>query len=289
MTAPAVSPPRSPSQPLRARGREWGVLPVLGVALPRRQAVHVWERNRDVYFRLWKTELVPPLLEPIMMFFAVGLGLGTYVQLTGNVEYIHFLGPGVMAAFTMFASLFEALWGAYFRLNTHGTYQAILTTPTRPEEITTGEMLWAASRGAINAAGILAVMVVLTPIYHLVNSPLALLTVPLAFGQGFLFAGAAQAYLSQARSVSQLNYFFSLFALPMFWFSGGFFPLDNVPTWASIGVWFTPLHHTVELNRALIDGQLDWASLGHLVWLIVVTLPLFWLALWTMRRRIVVG
>lgn len=284
----AIDTAPAPSTVAPRRTREWGVLPLLGVALPGRHSLRVWQRNRDVFFQLWKAELVPPLLEPIIMFLALGLGLGTYVQLSGNVEYIQYLGPGVMAMFAMFASVFEALWGAYFRLDRHGTYQAILATPTRPEEITTGEVLWAASRGTINATLILIVMVALSPVYHLVSSPLALLTIPLAFGTGIIFASCGQAYISKAHSVSQLTYFFSLFILPMFWFSGGFFPLDGLPAWATTAAWFTPLYHAVELNRQLISGHLQWSAAGHIAWLVLVAFPLFWLALRLMRKRVIV-
>ncbi|HJP40107.1 MAG TPA: ABC transporter permease [Dehalococcoidia bacterium] len=268
-------------------GRRWGVIPFLGVAIPGRRSYRVWQRNRDVFFQLWKAELLPPVFEPVMMFLALGLGLGTYVELTGDDEYIQFLGPGVLAMFAMFAAVFEALWGAYFRLDQHGTYDAILATPARPEEIVAGEILWAASRGAINATLILLVMIVLTPFYDLVESPLAILALPVAFLTGVVFGSFGQAYVSIARSVSQLTYFFSLFILPMFWFSGGFFPLDGLPTWASTLAWFTPLYHGVELNRGFISGDLDSGHLGHFAWLVIVTPPAVWLALRTMRRRII--
>ena len=32
------------------------------------RAWRVWQRNRDVYFVTWKTNLVPPLMEPIHPF-----------------------------------------------------------------------------------------------------------------------------------------------------------------------------------------------------------------------------
>ncbi|MEX2229368.1 MAG: ABC transporter permease [Dehalococcoidia bacterium] len=282
-------PPPGPRTPVTGstRRREWGVVPGLGVAIPGRQSFTVWQRNCDVFLQLWKAEFIPPLLEPLIMFAALGLGLGTYVQLTGDVEYMEFLGPGVIAMFSMFAAVFEGLWGAYFRLDKHGTYEAILATPTRPEEITAGEILWAASRGAINAAMILLVMFALTPVFGLVSSPLAILAVPVAFLAGVSFGALGQAYVSQARSVSQLTYFFSLLVMPMFWFSGGFFPLDEFPAWASTAAWFTPLYHAVELNRALVTGNIGWGDMEHLAWLVLVMPPLVWLALWTMRRRIV--
>lgn len=271
----------------RIRTSEWGVVPALGIAIPGRRSLRVWQRNRDVFFQLWKAELLPPTLEPIIMFLALGLGLGTYVQLGGETEYIQFLGPGVLAMFAMFASIFESLWGAYFRLDQHGTYAGILATPARPEEIVAGEILWAASRGALNATLILAVMLALTPAFGLVESPLAVLAIPVSFVVGLLFGSMGQAYVSQARSVSQLNYFFSLLILPMFWFSGGFFPLDDLPGWASTAAWFTPLYHAVELNRGVISGSLGWSLLAHVAWLLVVLPPVAWLALRMMRGRII--
>ncbi|MQA00647.1 MAG: ABC transporter permease [Dehalococcoidia bacterium] len=281
-TPTTEAPPEPPSG--RRRG---GVLPWLGVAVPGRRTYRVWQRNRDVFFQLWRAELMPPLVEPVIMFVALGLGLGTYVELTGDTEYIQYLGPGVLAMFPMFASVFESLFGAYFRMDQHGTYAAILSTPARPEEIIAGDAAWAATRGAINAALILVVMVALTPVYGLIESPLALLTIPAAFVLGAVLGSLGLAYTSQARSISQLTYFFSLFVLPMFWFSGGFFPLESLPGWATAVAWFTPLLHAVELNRGLVTGDIGWAHLGHLAWLVAVFFPAFWLALWTMRRRLV--
>jgi len=134
---------------------------------------------------------------------------------------------------------------------------------------------------------IFVVMLAMTPAYGLVRSPLAVLTIPATFGMGMLFAGMGLSYISRARSVSQLNYFFSLVIFPMFWFSGGFFPLDGLPGWAGTAAWFTPLFHAVELNRDLLTGDAGWATLGHAAWLAVVAVPSCWAGLWFLRRRLV--
>jgi lipooligosaccharide transport system permease protein len=269
------------------RRRPAGRMPVLGVAMPGKRAFRVWQRNLDVFLQLWKTELIWPLVEPVIMFLALGLGLGTYVQLTGDTDYIRFLGPGVLAMFPMWAASFEGLWGAYFRMDRHGTYDAILATPVRVEEIFAGEVMWAGTRGVISAVLILVVMLVLTPFYGLLQSPLALFTVVSAFLNGAVFAGLGLAFTSRARAISQLNYFVSLLLLPMFWFSGGFFPLDRLPDWAQTLAWFMPLYHAVELNRGLVSGDVGLAHLGHVVWLAVVAIPTTWLALFAMRDRLV--
>lgn len=270
-----------------ADARRNGVLPGLGVAMPGRRTYRVWQRNRDVFFQLWRAELFPPLLEPIIMFLALGLGLGTYVELTGDTEYIQFLAPGVLVIFPMFAATFESLWGAYWRLDRQGTYAAILATPARPEEIVAGDIMWAATRMLINSALILVVMAALTPAWDLIESPLVLLTLPANLLAGVLFSSFGLAYTSKAQSISQLSYFFSLFILPQFWFSGGFFPLDDLPGWAEVLAWITPIFHAVELNRAMLTGDPELVDLLHFAWILVLTIPAFWFALWSMRRRLV--
>ena len=274
---------------LRARpGRgAWGALPFLGVAVPGRHSWRVWQRNRDVFFQLWRVNLVPPIIEPVVMILAMGLGLGAFVELSGDREYIVFLAPGVLAVFPMFAGMGETLWGAFWRMEQQGTYAAILATPARPEDIITGDLLWAATRTLISAVSILIVLALFTPAYGLIQSPLAIFVLPTSILMGLLFGNLGLAYTSYITSIHQLMYFFTLVITPMFWFSGVFFPLDSLPGWVQVLAWFIPMSHVVDLFRGLVSGDMAWAHLGDLAWLLVVTALTFWLALWTMRRRLV--
>ena len=67
---------------------------VLGVSY---RSYRVWQRNRDVVFKLWIAELAPPVLGPIMVITALGLGLGGFVELDSDQKYIEFLTPGLLA------------------------------------------------------------------------------------------------------------------------------------------------------------------------------------------------
>ena len=53
-------------------------LPGLSIRLPdvSYRAYRVWQRNRDVYLRLWKAEAIWPLAEPLITLLALGIGLG---------------------------------------------------------------------------------------------------------------------------------------------------------------------------------------------------------------------
>jgi lipooligosaccharide transport system permease protein len=242
-----------------------------------------------VFFRLWKAEILPPTIEPIVTLLGLGLGLGGYVALGGDVSYVQFLAPGMLMVFPMFAAMFEALFGSYFRMDQHGTYRAIQATPVRPEEIVLGDITWAATRMAFSTVLVMGVLLALTPWLGFVTSPLVILTIPISFLAGLVIAGVSIAFTSIARSISQLSYFFSIYVLPMFWLSGAFFPTDDLPDWASISAGFFPLYHAVALSRGLTTGDLHAGLLGNLAFLLAVLLPSLWLGIWAMRRRIVQG
>ncbi len=282
----ATPPVESPSTHARPSG---GVVPWLGIAVPGRRFYRVWQRNRDVFFRLWRAEVLPPTIEPFVTLLGLGLGLGGYVSLGGDLEYVQFLAPGMLMVFPMFAAMFEALFGSYFRMDQHGTYAAIYATPLRPEEIVLGDIVWAATRMAMNTGLVILILLALSPWMDLIQSPWVVMTIPLGFLAGLMMSGLAIAFTSIARSLSQLSYFFSLFVLPMFWFSGGFFPTDQLPDWAAKMSAVFPLYHAVAVSRALTTGAFEWGILGNLVWLLVATPPALWLGIWAMRRRIISG
>ncbi|MDA0815159.1 MAG: ABC transporter permease [Chloroflexi bacterium] len=275
--------------PVTSTVRSGGVVRWLGIAVPGRAFIPVWQRNRDVFFRLWRAEVLPPTIEPLVTLLGLGLGLGGYVSLGGDRSYVQFLAPGMLMVFPMFAAMFEALFGSYFRMDQHGTYRAIQATPVRPEEIVLGDIMWAGTRMAFSTVLVMGVLLALTPWLGFITSPLVVLTIPISFLTGLVIAGVSIAFTSIARSISQLSYFFSIYVLPMFWLSGAFFPTDDLPDWAVIAAGFFPLYHAVELSRALTSGTLEWSHLGHLGILLAFLVPSLWLGIWAMRRRIVRG
>jgi lipooligosaccharide transport system permease protein len=217
----------------------------------------------------------------------MGLALGEFVDLRTDVDYIVFVAPGVMAMFAMFGGIADSLWGAFMRMEQQGAYSAILATPARAEDIAAGEILWGATRSAMTVVVVLIVLAVLSIPWGLIQSPLVILTIPVAFLMGLLFAAISIAYVGYTHSVHELMYFFTIIFNPMFWFSGAFFPLDQLPDWAGVLGWFNPLAHVVDLFRGLTLGEVGWAHAGDVLWLIVVTVPMCWLATWSLRRRLI--
>ncbi len=251
------------------------------------RSYRVWQRNRDVVFRLWFAELVPPILGPIIVITALGLGLGVFVELEGNERYLEFLIPGLLALFPMLWAMFDCGWGAYGRMNMQGIYDAVITTPLNVEDVIAGEIFWGASRGTFQAVHILVAALLFTPTHSLIDSPLAVLVIPVAFLAGVLFGARAMCFTSVAPSMSSYNFLWAFIISPMFWFGGAFYPLERLPDGLEIVAHFIPLTHVVEINRGLIEGELQWSHLGNLAVLLAFAAAFFALALWSMRRRLI--
>ncbi len=257
---------------------------VLGVSY---RSYRVWQRNRDVVFRLWFAELVPPILGPIIVITALGLGLGVFVELEGDERYIEFLTPGLLALFPMLWAMFDCGWGAYGRMNMQGIYDAVIATPLNVEDVIAGEIFWGASRGTFQAMHILIAALFFTPAYGLIDSPLAVLVIPVSFLAGVLFGAMAMCFTSVAPSMSAYNFLWAFIISPMFWFGGAFYPLERLPDGLQVLAQFIPLTHVVEINRGLIEGQLHWSHLGNLAAVLAIAAAFFALALWSMRRRLI--
>ena len=141
--------------------------------------------------------------------------------------------------------------------------------------------------GATRALISATYMLVIITAFGTVDSPLAILILPLAVLPGIMFAAIALSSTSIARSISSLNYFFAVFITPQFWLGGVFFPLDRLPEWAQRVAWFIPVTHVVNVYRGLTSGDVRWSHLGDVAWMVVVTAIFYFVAVLSMRRRLV--
>jgi lipooligosaccharide transport system permease protein len=245
-------------------------------------ALRVWQRNRDVFLNIWKSEAIWPFVEPLLTIVVLGFGAGQFIDLRNYDSYIEFIGPAIIAVYAMWMASAEACWGAYFRMD-QGVHSAIISSPASVDDVSSGEVMWASTRALISVCGNFAVCLV----FGVFTSAAAILIIPLAVLPGFMFGTMSLAYASLARSVSSLNYYFAVFITPQFWLAGVFFPVNEMPGWMQVLAWFMPAFHVVELYRALASGDLQWTNLANLAWIMVVTAIFYALAITLMRRRLV--
>ena len=244
--------------------------------------IRVWQRNRDVFFRLWRSEAPGSIAEPIIILLAMGIGLGAYVGLIDGQKYIEFIAPGIIVSYAMFSATFECTYGSYVRMEFEKIYDAIIATPLNVDDVTVGEIFWGATRSLMTGTLILAIAAA----FQLVHSPWALFIPLLVFLEGIMFASIAILFTSIVPSINSFNYYFTLFITPMFFFSGVFFPLSSFPKIVQTLSWIIPLTPVVHLSRALINGEFQLQLLWALTLIIALTALFFSISLVTMRRRL---
>ena len=231
----------------------------------------VWQRNWLVYRRLWHRSLAFGFLVPILFLTAMGLGLGALVgtdqAALGGLDYIHFLGPGLLAATSMQTATFESTYPIMNKIMWGRNYEAMLSTPLGIRSIVWGELAWSAFRiGSL--AGVFLVVLLL---FGIIRTPLALLAVPFAILTGVAFAACLIAFTATQKNDVGFSAVLRFVVNPLFLFSGTFFPLAQLPDALQAIAWATPLFHGVELIRGSVLDQLELLpALAHVAYLAVM-------------------
>jgi lipooligosaccharide transport system permease protein len=251
------------------------------------RSVYVWRRNLDVYRATWVTNLLLPLLEPFQNLVAFGLGLGSVVGLMRfrgmSVDYIHFIAPGTISVAIMFWSYFETTYSSFVRMYYQKTFDAITATPLLLEDVIAGELLWGTTKAVIAAGLMLAILGAL----GFIAFPSGLLILPLAAVGGLLFSAIGMLATSKVPTIDKFSFPMFLFILPMFAFSGTFFPVNNLPPWARILADILPLTHISRLVRAAALGRFQPWDYGVLALILIAAAGLSILSIASMRRRLV--
>ncbi len=257
------------------------------LSLPRvtRRAVKVWHRNLTVFSRTWKVNFFPPLVEALLYLFAIGVGIGSYVQDIGGIPYINFIAPAILAIAVMNSAFFECTYGSYVRMYYQKSFDAMIATPLSIEDVIAGELLWGATRSIIYVLIMLPVLAV----FNVISLPLALLTIPFAFLGGLMFAGLAMCFTAVTPSIDTLNYPSFLFITPMTLFSGTFFPLTLMPVALQyLALVLLPLTHLVAVMRMFTQAGISSIVILHLTWIIAITALCCIISINLMRRRLIV-
>jgi len=246
------------------------------------------QRNLVVYRHAWMT-VFSGFFEPLFYLFAIGLGLGAYVADVSGISYAAFVAPGLLASSCLNGALSDGFFNVFFKLHFQRTYDGILASPMRVVDVAFGEMLWALIRGSLYAAGFLSVVLVFgwlsaSPI---LLSPWAWLALPAAIVASAAFSALALLVTSVVTKVEQFDIVMGLGVMPMFLFSGIFFPVSRIPAEVAWIFQVVPLFHAVELLRALTTGAVDATVLWHLGYLIVVGSAAFVLAMARLERALV--
>ncbi len=251
-------------------------------------SLRVFESEARFYRRTWRASVVSSFLNPILYLAAMGIGLGSLVDanLPGGldgVSYLTFLAPGLLVATAMQTGAGEGAWKVMAGIKWNKTYHAKLATPIGIPSLVIGHMLWSGAR-VLLVSVVFALVMAAFRVAPVVES---LLAVGPALLVGLAMAAATTAFTARLEEPTGLPLYFRFVVIPMFLFSGTFFPISQLPSWLQPVALATPMYHGVEMSRAIVVGTtpaVAWSiSLLYLtIWIVGGTL----LALGPFRKRL---
>ncbi len=248
-----------------------------------RDALAVWRRNVVVHLRVWKMNLVAPIIEPVISILGFGWGIGALVlgQVAG-ISYLSFAGAGLLAITVLMRAMFETTYAAYFRMVYQSTYDAILATPVDAESLALAEILWAITHGAFDTVIIMGVLVA----FGAATSWWAVLApVPLIFGAMFM-AGLSLGVTAHVHDIDAFNLYLAMFFSTMY-VTGAFFPLDVLPVWLQVPARILPQTESIDLTRAFLTGRFQSRHIYEALYLIISAIVACEWAMRSLRQRMV--
>ncbi len=204
------------------------------LTLFRREAIR-YRRDRAY----WVGQTVFPLA--VVAFF--GFGLNDVVDLPSGAEYVGHLASGILVLVTSSGAV-----GAGFSLiedRETGFLRALLIAPVAPASIVFGKLTARLAASFLLIAILLTILAIFTPLR--LAEPVALLGAITAVTVVFVSLGIAIA--SRLRRLESFRLFAALVTVPLYLFSGIFYPITTLPSpmrWLAYG---NPLSYGVDLFR----------------------------------------
>jgi lipooligosaccharide transport system permease protein len=221
------------------------------------QSRAVVRRHLKVYLQNWHTAFLPPVLEPLTMLLAFGVGLGAYVAtLTWQgrpVEYMTYVAPGLLAYATFMTAIFQSLFGAFIRMRYQRTWEGQLTTQVELAHVIWGEVLWA---GLLATMYVVIVAAVLAAFHAagLVTLRLAWLPalLPVSFVAACAFGALGLCFTALMPTIDHMNLPVFILVLPMGLLSSTYFPLEH-PLLVALNL-ANPLYQLAQAFRGVLIG-----------------------------------
>jgi lipooligosaccharide transport system permease protein len=253
-----------------------------------RAPLRVVEAHLVGYRRTWRGSAVSTFLTPILYLAAMGLGLGTLVDEGAGraqleVSYLAFLAPGLLAATAMQTGAGDAAWPVMAGIKWRKSFDAVLATPVTVLDLVVGHLTWIGIR--LTLMGVWYAIVI--RLFDVAPLGRTLLAVVPAILVGLAFAGPVMAYTATVDDAQALTHLFRFGLVPLFLFSGTFFPVEQLPDALEPLAVITPLWHGAELVRGtVLDWPTAWPVWAHVAVMVAFLVVGSALAVRQLERRL---
>ncbi|MCU1491302.1 MAG: ABC-type multidrug transport system, permease component [Acidimicrobiaceae bacterium] len=265
----------------------------LEVAAGRRGTPLWWRALNSWAFRwarTWRSGLAANFVYPVVYLAAMGVGLGSLVNRhlgasaasLGGVPYLAFVTPGILAGSVMQIGVHEATYPVLGAIRWDRSYLSQLASPLRVGDLLLGHLAFLAFKALVATSVFLAV----AGAFGALESPEAVLALPISVLVALAFFAPIAAYSVTRENDSGFSTIQRMVIVPLFLFSGSFFPIAQLPEGLRVLAVCTPLYHGVALERACTLGRFGLGDLVHIAYLVVLAFIGWMAARRTYQRRL---
>jgi lipooligosaccharide transport system permease protein len=260
-------------------------------ARPRRWGSFYVAEHRIRSMRAYlQTLVVTALGNPLLYLFGLGVGLARLVTTPigdggSTVSYLAFVAPALLASAAVTVASEECTYPVLMGFKWNPIFYAMNAAPISGLQIVNGLVIGVAVRMLPTVVVYYAFMLV----FGAVPSALGALGILVALLTGMSVGLLIMAYTStivEDRGQMALIQRFGI--MPMFLFSGTFFPLTSLPVYLQWIGWISPLWHGSQLGRVLSYGMAEpsWLTAVHVAYPLALGAFGWWSTARTVVRRL---
>mgnify|MGYP001596403848 CR=1 FL=1 len=226
-------------------------------------ATALLDRDLRAFLRS-RSQLYSSVLFPLMLLAVLGTGVSEGLDPGAVRDYVTFLVPGVIVMTALFSSTFSS--ATYYADRDSGILKVFLASPNPRRTVLLAKMAGAVTVGCVQALLVLGIAAILPAVdfawqYGTVRGlALALAAILLL---NLLLAALGQWLSQRISSMQGFHLVMNLVLFPFLFFSGAFFPLDDLPLWLRVLGAVNPLSYAVDaLQLATYAGEGDSGYFG---------------------------
>jgi len=210
--------------------------------------------------------------QPVAYLFAMGVGLATLVDTNsesvfGGVSYLAFIAPALLISAAVMTAANEFTFPVMDGFKWRRVYYGPHASPLTPEQIATGHIMAVTLRFLLQSA----LYFVIVALFGASPSGWGWVSVLVATLAGLSFGLPLMAYAATITDDrGQFAMVMRFIVMPLFLFSGTFFPLDTLPLVVRWIGWISPIWHGTELGRVFSYGyeESPLLTIAHVLFLV---------------------
>ncbi|MGT2463760.1 ABC transporter permease [Sinomonas atrocyanea] len=220
------------------------------------------------------TIVVTSVGNPLLYLFSMGVGLASIVDRSaggahgafGGVGYLAFAAPALLVSSAVMTSANEMMFPVMDGFKWRRFYYGPHVTPLVPGQLAAGHIMAVGVRLTLQCLVFFLIMLA----FGAAPGPWAWLLVPIGVFAGMAFGAPLMAYSAHIESENfQFSMIQRFIVMPLFLFSGTFYPLATMPVGMQWIGWISPLWHGNELGRMASYGLSEpgWLVAVHVLYL----------------------